>query len=229
MIIALSGKAQSGKDTVCKMIQYCIYFYTWRQNLSNFPRLQTLADFGIEDFENISEALNLDLDSSFLRKPFAGSLKEASAAILGVPVEAFEDIDFKNSKIDWLCCKDENVGIITVRQFLQKFGTAAREVFGESFWAQSLLRNYEDTDNWIITDLRYISELNCVKYRDPDAVLIRIDRPGIPLMNHSSEIDLDRFLGWNHFIYNDGTKEELLYMVRDVCREIFKGKIEIPE
>ena len=27
MIIAISGKAQSGKDTICSMIQYCIWYY----------------------------------------------------------------------------------------------------------------------------------------------------------------------------------------------------------
>ena len=36
MIIGISGKAQAGKDTVCRMIVYTIWYYTHSQRLMPF-------------------------------------------------------------------------------------------------------------------------------------------------------------------------------------------------
>ena len=46
MIIGVSGKAQSGKDTVCKMIAYTIWYYKYSQRLK---------PFGVDGYNNCTD------------------------------------------------------------------------------------------------------------------------------------------------------------------------------
>lgn len=206
MIIAISGKAQSGKDTVCKMIQYCIAYHN--------SKAMSTQPYSVDDLQTYSIA-RLERNSKFFKFSFAEFLKQGAAGILDINREAFEDIDFKNSEIPWIKDKEKP---ITVRQFLQRFGTALRREFSEYFWADSILRFKSTLGSIIIPDLRYKTELEAIKNKDPENIIIRVNRPGVQLMDHPSETEFDNYNGWDYVIENDGILESLLYKVRDFCK-----------
>lgn len=206
MIIAISGKAQSGKDTICKMIQYCITYYK-----SSVP---STYPFGLKDYEKSLDS-SLERMSRLFTFRFAELLKDSIAAILGCGRRRLEDINFKNSEISWIL---EDSKPITVRRFMQRFGTALRREFSEYFWADSVLR-YRELGDMIIPDLRYKTELEAIKNKDPENIIIRVNRPGVQLMDHPSETELDDYEGWDYVIENDGTLEDLLYKVKDFCKK----------
>lgn len=209
MVIAISGKAQSGKDTIFKMIQKCIY-------LSNNPEGESIF--------NNQTLVTKEFTTNCYKQSFAEFLKQASSVILEHDRDEFEDSEYKNSAIDWLNCSGKVKGKITVREFLQHFGSAMRETFGESFWAQTILSIIPDDDLEecinVFTDLRYKVELEELKKAYPDTILIRVNRREIPLMQHSSEIDLDDYKDWDYVIENNGTLDELYSKVESICKEL---------
>ena len=87
MIIGISGKIGSGKDTVGKMIEYL--------SCKKDMQLQTLDS--IKEFnEFCSSAYSC---SSWEIKKFAGKLKQCVAIILDIPVEGLEKEEIKNKAL----------------------------------------------------------------------------------------------------------------------------------
>ena len=88
MVIGISGRLGSGKDTVGKLIQY-----------------MTAEDVGAGCLNRIRAGLSIDghHNSDFQNKKFAGKLKLIGSILSGVPVEMFEDQDFKKLPMteDW--------------------------------------------------------------------------------------------------------------------------------
>lgn len=195
MIIGVSGKAQSGKDTVCKMILYTIWYYNHSQRLK---------PFGINDYSNCT--YNILLNSIWHQTSFARKLKMCLADILKTNLSNFELNEFKESNIEWLG--------ITVRELLQKFGTAIRNEVCDNFWVKACLKDYEEYENWLISDVRFKSEAKGIK--DLEGIIVRVNREGAGAGNHISEIDLDDY-SFDYVINNDGSMEDLLLKVKEFC------------
>lgn len=206
MIIGISGKAQSGKDTVCKMIQYCTYFY-------NFC-LDEDDKFGIQHYEFCQK--NKVGVTNFKKHAFAAKLKAIASVLTNANVIAFEDINFKN---DYSYVRDVNSNNekakLTHRQLLQYIGDKMREI-DPDIWVKGLLNSYYKFENWIIPDLRFKNEAKGIRETDTNSLLIRVENPRVKLMNHKSEIDLDDYTEWDYIINNDGTLEQLLFKVQDI-------------
>lgn len=198
MIIGISGKAQSGKDTVCKMIVYTIWYYNYSQ------RLQT---FSLEHYNNTYEKFGDVIDfTCWYKTSFANKLKQCLSNILNVSISKFEDNEFKKSEVEWLG--------ITVRELLQKFGTAIRNEVSDDFWVKACLNNLEKDDDYLITDVRFKSEAKGIK--DLEGIIVRVNREGAGAGNHISEIDLDDY-SFDYVINNDGNMEDLLLKVKEFC------------
>ena len=195
MIIGISGKAQSGKDTVCKMIAYTIWYYNYSQRLE---------PFGIDHYKGYSYMI---WNTDWIHTSFANKLKQCLSVILNTyTVDVFESNDFKKSEIDWLG--------ITVRELLQKFGTAIRNEVCDDFWVKACLKDYEEGDNWLISDVRFKSEAKGIK--DLEGIIVRVNREGAGAGNHISEINLDDY-SFDYVINNDGSMEDLLLKVKAFC------------
>lgn len=156
-------------------------------------------------------------------KKWAGKLKVIASMLTGIPVEKFEDQEFKKTELgpEWG---------MTVRDFLQKLGTdAIRDGLHTNAWVNAVMANYTPTQvqwsdgpiggykdgpmpNWIITDTRFPNEAEAIK--KAGGIIIRIERPGVkPINPHPSETSLD---DWNFdaVINNDGQIEDFIQKIR---------------
>lgn len=188
MIIGLSGYAKSGKDTVAEMI-----IELTRESVAG-----------------------LMTESPWQIKKFSGKLKVIASLLTGIPVEQFEDQEFKNSLLgpEWevehtAFGYDYVTEPMSVREFLQNLGTdAIRNGLHKNAWVNALMADYRKEEKserlsdymrlvsppskWVITDVRFPNEAEAIKERG--GVIIRIDRPGIkPVNAHPSETALDNW------------------------------------
>jgi dephospho-CoA kinase len=262
MIIGISGKIGSGKDTVEAIIQHLV---------SN-------SRFDIDYWLKLDAPTRSTYSGWCIRK-FAGKLKECVSLITGIPVKDLENPDIKDSSLgeDWIrysyatghtkdhegnitmlstqCSKEkyEEERIInwqtayknelTPRLLLQWIGTEIGRVIHQNLWINALFVDYqakvELTDeldgnnwrypNWIITDMRFLNELEAVKrYKgitirvnreDERSRFAAIDKPEErSKYYHPSETALDN-ASFDHVIDNCGTIEELIQKVKNILIE----------
>ena len=163
MIIGISGKIGSGKDTVGEIIQGLSITNGGREfQIKKFAgKLKTIASlltgFPVEKFE----------DQEF-KKALLG---EEWGTVRPNPLNAvpvFEDVQFNE--------------LMSVRELLQKLGTEAmRDGLHQNVWVNALMCDYRrpkmsepNPSNWIITDVRFPNELAAVN--DVNGLTIRVVR-----------------------------------------------------
>lgn len=223
MIIGINGYSGSGKDTVGKLIQVA--------------SCNTIPD-GHDIEELISNYTQhewwLEEQSGWEIKKWAGKLKTIASLLTGIPVEKFEDQQFKNTALGREWCYPtqwqgrEHWVEMSVREFLQKLGTdGLRTGLHENTWVNALMADYEglydiDTDSttwpkWVITDTRFPNEAKAIK--KAGGIVIRVDRPGYkPINDHPSETGLDDW-DFDHRIMNGSDLVSLLFTVGSILRK----------
>lgn len=199
MIIAISGKAGSGKDTIGSMLAY--FIATGNDCFSDYIK------FNNKDYWY--KLANWD------HKYFALPLKDSISKILNCSIEDLNNNNYKQSTIDWL-------DGMSVRSLLQKFGTGIRNGVHPNFWVNLLFKTY-NKNNWIITDVRFKSEIN--KIKEYDCVLIRINRNSSGAGNHISETELDDYKFFDYVISNNETIEDLFYKIYYLYKELLKEEL----
>ena len=179
MIIGISGKAGSGKDTAAKMLEV----------------LYANPDISYEDFANKRYKNFADIQIVH----FADSLKETAQVLFRIGEWETNTQEGKKTTINWIGK--------TVRELLQGIGRGLRGAIDPNLWVKILFANTEGWSNYIIADVRYPNEIYAIKKRN--GVLIRIDRKGAGAGNHSSETALDDYKEWDVHIENNGSIENL--------------------
>jgi hypothetical protein len=170
-------------------------------------------------------------------KKFAGKLKQIASLLTGIPVEDFEDQEFKKSYLgaEWGTVESnplnavpvfENIEfnhLMSVRELLQKLGTEAiRDGLHPNAWVNALMCEYKrpkmseyNPSNWIITDVRFPNELEAVE--DVKGLTLKVVRPveksKTPARLHPSETSLDK-AEFDYEIINDGSIKDLIEKVR---------------
>lgn len=225
-IIAMCGLRNVGKDTCAGMLKFMlntpsILHYYWIYKY--FPFLGNLGEWRTNSF--------------------AKPLKEVLGIILGIPVEKFEDRDFKENwcvdfdsgklylcervSPEWLLSdkemsrllKNGNYQLIskyylTIRQCLQYIGTnVLREFISDKVWINSSLKG----DNLIMSDLRFRKEFE--ELDNHKSFRILIERPGCLPGNHASErqiMELKAERTFEGYINNNGTLKDLFYKVKQL-------------
>lgn len=89
MIISISGKISSGKDTVGKIIQYL----TWRANNKTSYSIKEYLEI---NKTTLDECCSL---SPFKIKKFADKLKDIVCLLINCTKEQLEDAEFKNKEL----------------------------------------------------------------------------------------------------------------------------------
>jgi hypothetical protein len=198
MIIGVSGYSGSGKDLVGTMIQFLASRNTTKVSLED------ILDFPI------NHEYWLEEQSGWEIKKWAGKLKTIASMLTGIPVEKFEDQQFKKTDLgpEW---------DMTVRDFLQKLGTdAVRDGLHSNAWVNALMSDYTSESKWVITDTRFPNEAEAI--RKKDGIMIRVERSGVkPINNHPSETGLDDYT-FDHVIKNNGSIEDLLLKVKSILQ-----------
>ena len=211
MIIGISGRIGSGKDTVGSIIQYLTFCKDYNS-----------TDVSYEDFTN-----SVGWVPTWEIKKFAGKLKTVASLLTSIPVEKFEDQEFKQKHmgLQWK---------MTYREFLQKLGTEAmRNGLHTNVWVNALFADYKPESTgynyfypqWVITDMRFPNEMEAVEERE--GLTIRVVRSFNHKMGsketgtldltplHPSETALDDAV-FDYEIINDGTIEDLVEKVREI-------------
>jgi len=214
MIIGINGYAGSGKDTIGRLIQIAC--------CTDLPDGQGIDDL-LENYDQ--HEWWLEEQSGWEIKKWAGKLKQISSLLTGIPVEKFEDQEFKKTNLgpEWN---------MTVRDFLQKIGTEGlRTGLHENTWVNALMADYKSSvvgftslgedsysePNWIITDTRFPNEAQAIK--NAGGIVIRVDRPGVTAINaHPSETSLDNW-NFDHKIMNGSDLTALLFGVGGILRK----------
>ena len=210
MLIGINGKIGSGKDTVGRIIQHLTFDTTYLN--PNFDLNYKWFDTNSTPDGFIPFGQNILFPPKFTIKKFAGKLKQIATILTGIPIQMFEDQDFKKAEMsdEWAV----NGMPITIRQFLQLLGTEAiRDNLHPNAWVNALFTDYKEDCNWIITDLRFPNEFAALKRRN--ALLIRVIRPGLEHNNHPSETALDSYV-FDEEIVNEGSIDDLINKVKDV-------------
>lgn len=163
MLIATSGKINSGKDTVGKIIQYLI----WKERVESDG--VHLANYSLADFERIGYQL-----SGWKIKKFADKLKDIVCILLSCTRQQLEDKNFKEKELgkewwyfkynDWEFIpyseyddkvKDDIVFKsplikLTPRLLLQLIGTECmRNIIHPDTWVNALMSEYKA--KWVPT------------------------------------------------------------------------------
>lgn len=185
-IIALSGFAQSGKDSVGKILAEKYGFEKF-----------ALADAIRDGVYGMNPIVTWKLEEpSMLKQFFAAELKVIS-------IRTQEIVD----EIGWDRAKTEYPEI---RHLIQTYGTeAGRNVHGDRCWTTVADREFENNPdtNYFITDVRFPNELEFADEKKAFKVLVK--RPGITSVNgHASDAGLP-VEDFNALIHNDGTLEDL--------------------
>ena len=153
MIIGISGKKQSGKNTVALIWQYLYDYYNY-----NYKHPITVKDFK-EYVKN-----NHHLKSVWIQKSFAHKIKQITCILLECTMEQLEDPKFKESILgeEWWVIKLPSSGIIpylgdypsfykkydviklTPRMLMQMLGTEfGREIIHLNIWVNATMAEYK--------------------------------------------------------------------------------------
>ena len=123
----------------------------------------------------------------------------------------------------------------TVRYLLQFIGTdLLRNQLNPNIWVNNLLSQYtpkielkypnvDDNEynkilypNWIITDTRFLNEIQAIKKIGNPYILVKIERITDKKDFHISELELEDYRGYNYVIDNNGTIIDLIEQVKKI-------------
>jgi len=172
---------------------------------------------------------------------FAAPIKRALSAMYGIPLEHFDDPQFKEVKNDYWGSSP--------RELAQYFGTeVVRDNLSTRFWIAKMYAllsglqtdpnvegEYNEEDVVIITDVRFQNEYEWIL--SEGGIILHILRPGhegkVGIPGHSSEVGIKMLLDdatkIHYTINNEGTLEEFHSKIRIFANSIGLQLKEIPK
>jgi hypothetical protein len=189
MLIAISGYAQAGKDTIADRL--C--------DVHGFRRV-AFADLLRRCAEALDPIVGLHITPA-IEVTSAGDMTpqfiDPDAAVITYR-EALEIYGYEESKSRFP----------EFRGILQRLGTdVGRKLLSDNIWVDATLASLEPGIDYVITDARFPNEAEAVTREG--GLMVRVERIGTgPVNDHPSEVALDDW-AFDHIITNDGTIEEL--------------------
>lgn len=233
-LIGLSGQLQNGKDTVAELIVELTslyddkYHYTYNiwttvkfagilkqmtalligcdlqqledNNFKNTPLGEEWRRWYYTHYKFVSAKTNPEGRVS----PYFPSIAEATAYV--------EDLK-KTINPEGIKLEEQ---ILTPRLILQLLGTeGGRDVIHPNIWVNATLGKLRESDQVIVTDVRFPNEVEGIKKRD--GIVVRVIRPDkVSTSTHPSETSLNDYNDWDYVIINDGTLDDLEKKVREM-------------
>ncbi len=203
MFIGISGFLKSGKSEVAQMIMK--FFPEKNFELVGFSKsLKQMAAIFLgmkeEDFEDQNVKANLFIHVGTFKKRWRKDFGRRHSETL------YETVDTNGyPEHSW----------ISVRVFLQDFGTDTVRARFPNAWINTLGNKYDDlylpfdggTPNWIVPDCRFANEALAIRERE--GFIIRINRKGCKATsNHASENEMTNY-NFDAVINNDGSLQDL--------------------
>jgi hypothetical protein len=215
MILAISGRIGSGKDTVGNIIEMLattndptvnweIKKYAGKlKEIACMLTGCTLEQLEDQDFKK--KELSSEWQKVTRYKTYDELTHNQKERIIGVPTDKYLVPE------EW---------IPDYRWLLQTLGTEAmRNGLHENVWVNALYADYTN-QNWIITDMRFPNEFDAVKSRN--GITIRVNRDdqtkAVDVNAHSSENALDNH-EFDHVINNTGSMSDLITKVREILTQ----------
>lgn len=227
-LIAVSGLKNSGKDTAANMLQYLLNAPDWAKNYWCYKHLNFLKN----------------KQNGYHIRSFAYPLKKMLSALLNIPLEKFNDRDFKENTYVLFpklhIERGEKIGpgfklsdnkfakmaksldisttdyFLSIRQLMQFFGTnIMRTFFGDSLWTHATINN----ENLIISDLRFKVEMDVIKQNKGIGIFINRDSciPGA----HVSEQEVIEMKNQNKYDFivdNNGSLKDLFAQLKNLVK-----------
>ena len=170
LIIGISGKKQSGKNTMCDCLhEYFIDKYS-RYDVDIFSFADALKNKVCKDVLGLTEEQVNGTDEQ---------------------KETLTNYKWKNLP---QAIRNDKQGVMTAREIMQIVGTNIfRNYFDDSIWVNATMRDIEKSNNKValISDVRFPSEVNSLL--NNNAYVIRLLRDVCETDSHPSETALDNF------------------------------------
>ena len=197
MIVGISGKARSGKDTFAEMLAAEL-------NKGAYPPFVMMA-FANELKLKCQKAFDLTYEQLW------GDDKE-------VPDERyFKPETVSNCGLGQSSLPNRHW---TAREIMQDFGAFYRTI-DRQFWIKNLFRVAEEKEytNVIVTDVRYRNEADYILKNGGFVVRVeRENKDDVHNMSHPSEVELDDYGRFDFTVQNHWGLEELKESAKDVKR-----------
>lgn len=157
-IISISGRAGSGKDTIGKIIQWLSAneLQNYDSNPEYYPTLEQFINgqniYNVnwtKDYEN-----SVIDDSPWQIKRWADAVKQICSIILNVPVEQFEDREFKESELgeEWWELRQYIVSNDTAQPWFHT-KPYSKELFDKESKLNNPLEIFKPTVRWLLQNI----------------------------------------------------------------------------
>ena len=206
MIIAVTGRKQHGKNTVCDVLAEHGF---------------TIIGFA-DTLKDLSVAVDPIIGIS------RGARRRWSLTRTADPIYLAKAVE----ELGWEYVKEN---FPEARRFLQRMGTeGARKHLGDSIWIDAWARKVEALHGGSVAvcDVRYLNEAAAV--RALDGLVWKVVRPSkmatavTAADQHSSETELES-IATDHIFINDGTLDELAVQVnKQLCRALHPANSRRP-
>jgi len=164
---------------------------------------------------------------------FAGALKDICTVTFGWDRERLDtDLDYKEAPAyypDGSACMERAGEVLTRRQIMQVLGTDMfRQQVNDRVWLQSALATVNATeqagdapDFWVVTDARFVNEIDFLKENFDRVYVVRIIREGATqgtaATSHVSERQSAQIEANEEILVADGDLTTLREVARDIA------------
>jgi hypothetical protein len=235
-IIGISGRKQSGKNTVANYINGSILLS--KQMIQDFfineegqLAIKTTDDSGKEGYGIFDVTRKDDQFVEYAKRElwpyikiyhFADLLKSISIHLFGLsPENVYGTDDDKNKETELLWgnvpTKEKKSGNITHREFLEYFGTKIVRKIKSNAWVEATMNSIvrENSEIAIIPDVRFPNEVNAIKAAG--GKVIRLTRNV-----HDSKIECETALDEGNFDWSlfDNVIDNSNSSIEDLCNSV---------
>ena len=197
-VVAISGKAQSGKSSSHELIKNIIN--------EKYPDYKIIRKPFAEKLKQIAEDLfGWDGDKNIYYKQ--------------TTIHSFDSFDEIHQEV----IKDEGRPLlINIGQAMRNI----RDTVWADYVKKNILNDIKNNEAhkkiYIIDDIRFRNEVNILKAFGSKSLIIRLERESQLDIDDISEHDLDNFNDWDFYIKNNGSMDELARQLNGVVDSIIE-------